>query len=144
MGTTRKSILVRRPVDEVAKSATDPGMVLPALGALGRVLCCDRHPDGSQEWDLFIIVGTIHVGGRVLIENPSWDTMVWRSLRGKRHHAHVEVAPAEDGATVTMAVTTEFTGTLSGPLTGLLAGPILGRYLDAILEQLRHRIEYGA
>jgi hypothetical protein len=143
MGTTSRSVLVRRPVEEVAKSATDPGVVLPALGALGRVSCLDRHPDGTQEWDLFVIVGTIHVGGRVLIENPSWDRMAWRSLRGKRHTARVDVAPADDGATITMSVTTEFAGALSGPLTGLLAGPILGRYLEATLEQLRHRIEYG-
>lgn len=143
MSTARGCVLIHRPVDEVAKVATDPSAVLPIIGALGRLSYLGRHPDGSQEWELFVIVGTIHVGGRVLVERPSPDTLVWRSLHGTRHDALIEVTPAEDGALVTVSITTEFAGTVTGPLTGLLARGILGRQIEAGLQRLRHHIEYG-
>jgi hypothetical protein len=144
MGTVTRSALVRRPVDEVAKVAIDPDVVFPIMGAFGRFDLITRNPDGSQEWDLHIDVGTIHVGSRIRVEPPSEYTLVWRWLRGTRHHAHIEVSPAEDGATVTMAVTIQFAGFLAGWITGRLAQGILGRRIAAGLQQLRHHIEYGA
>jgi hypothetical protein len=144
MGTVTRSALVRRPVDEVAKVAIDPDVVFPIMDAFGRFDLITRNPDGSQEWDLHIDVGTIHVGSRIRVEPPSDHTLVWRWLRGSRHHAHIEVSQAEDGATVTMAVTIQFAGFLAGWITGILAQGILGRRIEAGLQQLRHHIEYGA
>ena len=43
-------------------SAPDP------VATGGRFDLIERHPDGSQQWDLYLRVGTIHVGGRVLVE----------------------------------------------------------------------------
>jgi hypothetical protein len=144
MGTVTRSASVRRPVDEVAKVAIDPDVVFPIMGDFGRFDLITRNPDGSQEWDLHIDVGTIHVGSRIRVEPPSDHTLVWRWLRGTRHHAHIEVSQAEDGATVTMAVTIQFAGFLAGWITGILAQGILGRRIEAGLQQLRHHIEYDA
>lgn len=143
MSTARRSVRIRRPVDEVAKLATDPDVVLPIVGGFGRARRVAGNPDGSQEWELFLVVGTIHVGGRVLVERPSGDAMVWQSLRGTRHQARIEVAEADGGAVVTMSITPEFAGTLTGPLTGVLARGILDRYIEAGMQQLRHHIEFG-
>ena len=143
MGTVTRSVLVRRPVDEVAKVAIDPDVVFPILGDFGKFNLITRYPDGSQEWDLHIDVGTIHVGSRIRVEPPSEYTLVWRWLRGTRHQAHIEVSSAEDGTTVTMAVTLQFAGLVAGWITGRLAQGILGRRMAAGLQQLRHHIEYG-
>ena len=142
MGTVTKSALVRGPVDEVAKVTTDPGVVFPIVGAFGRFDLIARHPDGSEEWDLYIDVGTIHVGSRIRVEPPSGYTLVWRWLRGTRHTGRIELSPAEGGTTVTMSVTIEFAGFLAGWITGFLAQGILGRRIEAGLEQLRHHVEF--
>lgn len=143
MSTADRTILIRRPVDEVAKLATDPAVILPIIGGFGRFAHIGDNPDGSQCWELFIVVGTIHVGGQVLIEAPAGDTLSWHSLRGTRHTARIEVTPDPIGAAVTMSVSAEFAGALTGRLTGILARGILNRYIEAGLEQLRHHIEYG-
>lgn len=143
MGAVKRSVLVRRPITEVAKRATDPDVVLPIIGGFGRFDRIARNPDESQEWDLYLEVGTIHVGGRVLVEPPSGYTMVWTSQRGTKHNARIEVAAVEDGALVTMSISVQFAGLVAGWATGLLANGILGRHIEAGLEQLRHHIEYG-
>jgi carbon monoxide dehydrogenase subunit G len=144
MGTVTRTASVRRPVDEVAKVAVDPDVVFPIMGAFGTFDPITRNSDGSQEWALHIDVGTIHVGSRIRVEPPTEHTLVWRWLQGTRHHAHIDVSPAGDGATVTMSVTLQFAGFLAGWITGTLAQGILGRRIEAGLQQLRHHIEYGA
>ncbi len=144
MGTVTRSTAVQASVDKVAKVATDPDVVFPIMGAFGRFDCIDRRPDGSQEWDLYLDVGTIHAGGRVLVESPSENSLVWQSVRGIQHKAHIEVSPTTNGATVTMTISVEFAGRLlAGWVTGLLADGILARHIEAGLQQMRHRIEYG-
>lgn len=139
-----KSVLVGRPVDAVAKAATDPEVVLPIIVGFGWFDLLSRNPDGSQVWDLYLEVGTIHVGGRVLVEPPSESSVSWRSRRGVRHTARIAVSPAEHGALVTMSVRVEFAGRVTGWITGVLANGILGRHIEAGLEQLRHHIEYDS
>lgn len=143
MSRVVKSVFVARPVDTVTKVATTPEVVLPIMAGFGRFDLLSRHPDGSQEWDLYLNVGTIHVGGRVLVDPPTESAVAWRSCRGARHTARIEVAAADGGAVVTMSITVEFAGLLTGRLTGVLADPIVGRHIEAGLEQLRHHIEYG-
>ena len=41
-----RSIVVRRPVDEVAATATDPRVVLPIVGGLGRFSELSTDEDG--------------------------------------------------------------------------------------------------
>jgi hypothetical protein len=84
------------------------------------------------------------VGSRIRVEPPSEHALDWRWIRGTRHHARVELSPAEGGTTVTMSVTIQFAGFLAGRMIGALAQGILGRRMEAGLQQLRHHIEYGA
>lgn len=143
MGAVTRSVLIHRPVAEVAKVALDPDVVLPTMGAFGRFDLIEHNTDGSQQWDLYLRVGTIHVGGRVLVEPPSDHALIWSAVRGTRQNARIAVAPADDGTLVTMSVTTEFAGMATGWLTSMFADGIVGRHMEAGLQQLRHHIEYG-
>lgn len=143
MATISRSVRVHRNIDEVAAVATDPDVVLPIIGSFGRCKRVALNPDGSQEWDLYIAVRTIHVGGRVRVERSSSHVLAWRSQIGKRHTGQTEVTPAGDSAVVTMSITTKFAGMFAGWLTERLAGGILARNMEAGLQQLRHAIEYG-
>lgn len=143
MGAVTRSVLIRRSIDEVAKVAVDAEVVLPIIGGFGRFDLIARHPDGSQEWDLYLNVGTIHVGGRVLVDPPDGSSLTWTSQRGTHQRGRIELAAVEAGTVVTMSVTAEFAGILTGWLTGVFANGILGRHIEAGLQQLRHHVEYG-
>jgi carbon monoxide dehydrogenase subunit G len=139
-----ESVVVRRPVAEVARFATDPEVVLPLMGGFGRFAHIRDYPDGSQEWDLFLDVGSIHVGGRVLVGATDDHTLEWQALRGTRHHARLEVTEEEGvGARITTTMTAEFAGLLAAAVTNQLARGILRRHLQAGLQHLRHQLEYG-
>jgi len=143
MGTVTRSVLIHRPVDEVAKVAMDPEVVFPIVDAFGKFDFVSRNPDDSQEWDLRVDVGTIHVGSRIVVEPRSEHLLAWHWVRGTRHRARIELSPVQDGTMVTMSMTIEFAGMLAGWVTGLLAQGILGRRMIAGLERLRHHVEYG-
>lgn len=144
MGAVTRSVLIRGAFNDVAKVATDPDVVFPIIGGFGRFDFIEQNGDGTQEWDLYLDVGTIHVGGRVLVEQPSERVLIWHSLRGTHHLARIEVLPAGDGAKVSMMISVELAGgLLTGWVTTFLAEGILARHLEAGLQQLRHRIEYG-
>ena len=143
MAAVSRSVLVRRCVDDVAKVVVNPEVVLPIIGGFGRFDLISRNPDGSQEWDLYLKVGTIHVGGRVLVEPPSQTSLVWASQRGTHQQGRIEVAPDGDETVVTMSVAAEFAGALTGWLTSLFADGIVGRHIEAGLQQLRHHVEFG-
>ncbi len=143
MGQVQRSVLVHRPVDEVAKFALNPDVVLPTIGGFGRFAFKGQTGEGGQEWDLYLRVGTVHVGGRVLVDPPTDTELCWRSVRGTRHTVRIEVAPEGAASRVTMTVTARFAGMITGRLTWAFADGILGRHLEAGLQQLRHRIEYG-
>lgn len=145
MGSTTRSIQIRGDFDEIAKAATDPDVVFPIMGGFGRFDLIDRYADGTQEWDLYLDVGSIHVGGRVAVDAPRANTLTWRSIRGTHHSARLEVSPADDGALVAMTITVELAGRLvMGWIAQFMADGILGRHIEAGLQQLRHRIEYGS
>lgn len=136
--TVTESIVVRRSVDEVAAEVTNPEVVLPVMGGFGRF-----RKLGELEWDLYLDVGSIHVGGRVLLE-PGETSLGWQSVRGTVHRALIAVTPAEDGhSRVTMTLTLEFAGLVTGRLAELLARGIARRHLQAGLQQLRHHVEFG-
>jgi carbon monoxide dehydrogenase subunit G len=140
--TARESVVVRRPFDVVAKVATDPGVMLPLVAGLGRFDFIGRADDGTEEWDMFLDIGAIHVGGRVrVVSDP--PTMTWRSVRGTRHSMRVEVTEHPHGAEVSMAMTVQLGGLVMGRLAERLARGIAGRHLVAGLEQLRHHLEFG-
>ncbi|KAA1417756.1 hypothetical protein F0U44_15815 [Nocardioides humilatus] len=140
--TARETVVVRRPYDVVAKVATDPGVMLPLVAGLGRFQFIRDAGDGTEEWDMFLDIGAIHVGGRVQVVSES-STMRWHSLRGTRHSMLVEVSDHPAGAEVSMAMTVQLGGLVMGRLAERLARSIAGRHLIAGLEQLRHHLEYG-
>lgn len=145
MGSTTRSIRIRGDFAEIAKAATDPDVVFPIMGGFGRFELIARYSDGTQEWDLYLDVGSIHVGGRVAVDAPGAETLTWRSIRGTHHSARLAVSPSGDGALVVMTITVELAGRLVvGWVAQFLADGILGRHIEAGLQQLRHQIEYGS
>ncbi|MGN6162520.1 MAG: hypothetical protein ACTHOG_12565 [Marmoricola sp.] len=137
-----ESILVRRPLEVVAPVATDPHSVLPLVGGWGRFEMIEERPDGTEEWDLFLDVGTLHVGGRVLVEH-SGTTLSWRALRGTRHTAELLVTAVDDATTqITATMTVEFDGMVAAAITSRLARGIVSRHLQAGLQELRHYLEF--
>lgn len=139
--TATESVVVRRSFDMVAKVATDPGVLLPLVAGLGRFEFIRRDADGSEQWDMFLDIGAIHVGGRVRVVSDA-PTLTWKSVRGTRHAMQVEVTDHPDGAQVTMAMTVQLGGLIMGRAAELLARGIAGRHLAAGLEQLRHHLEF--
>lgn len=140
--TASQSIVVRRPYDLVAKVATEPGVLLPLVAGIGRFQFIAANDDGTEEWDMFLDIGAVHVGGRVHVV-PDPPRLSWRSVRGTRHSMEVEVAEHPDGAQVSMTITVQLGGALFGRLAEALAKNIAGRHLVAGLEQLRHHLEFG-
>ena len=141
--TATESVVVRRPLEEVAKVATDPGVLLPLVAGLGRFDFIERSPDGTEEWDMFLDIGAVHVGGRVhVVSSP--PTLSWQSVRGTRHSMKVEVTEHPEGAEVTMAMTVRLGGLVLGRVAEILAKSIAGRHLVAGLEQLRHHLEFDS
>lgn len=140
--TATRSIVVRRPFDVVAKVATDPGVLLPLVAGLGRFEFIAADDDGTEEWDMFLDIGAVHVGGRVHVE-PATPRLSWHSVRGTRHAMEVKVTEHPDGARVTMSMTVRLGGLVLGRMAEVLARGIAGRHLVAGLEQVRHHLEFG-
>ncbi|MEZ0578959.1 hypothetical protein [Nocardioides sp. MH1] len=140
--TATERIVVRRPLDVVAKVATDPGVMLPLVAGLGRFEFIERVADRIELWDMFLDIGAIHVGGRVEVVSDA-TSMRWHSVRGTRHSMLVEVVEHPDGAEVSMAMTVQLGGLVMGRLAERMARGIAGRHLVAGLEQLRHHLEFG-
>ena len=138
----RRSITIRRPVDEVAIIATDPRVVLPIIGGLGRFKELATDADGLGEWDLFIDIGSVHVGGRVVVERPEPRRLTWHAIRGTRHQLVLTVAEEGDDARVTIVMSLQLAGLVLGWVAETLARGIMARHLDAGLQQLRHHIEF--
>lgn len=141
--TVRRSITIRRPVDEVAAIATDPRVVLPIIGGLGRFKELATDADGLGEWDLFIDIGSVHVGGRVVVERPEPRRLTWNAIRGTRHQLALTVDEQGDNARVTIAMSLQLAGLVLGWVAETLARGIMARHLDAGLQQLRHHVEFG-
>ena len=140
--TVTESVVVRRMVHEIAKSATDPDVVLPLMGGLGRFQHIDTHDDGTQHWDVFLDIGSLHVGGRVEVRSAGEHSLVWSSTRGTRHDARIDISAQGDDSVITMELTVEFAGAITGRVTELLSRGIVGRHLQAGLQQLRHHLEF--
>lgn len=140
-----ESVVVRRPLAEVAGTATDPHVILPLMGGLGRFRFITSEPDGRELWDVFLDVGSIHIGGRVEVPLPEPTLLTWASVRGTRHSCRLEVV--DEGAQTRLDLTMSLDlagGLLAARLAGFLAGGIMRRHLQAGLEQLRHHLEYDA
>lgn len=138
---------VRRPAEVVAAVATDPSLLFPLMPGFGRFAPVGPGSrEDTEEWDVFLDVGTYNVGGRVEISRPDARTLRWSSLRGTRNDftLHVEPDPEHvDRCTLTMTMGFSLSGLLVARIAALLARGIVVRHLEAGLEQLRHHLEYG-
>ncbi len=144
MATMTRSITVRRPVDEVAAVLADPAAVMAAVGTLGRTARTGDAADGSPQWAVFMVLGTMYVGGTVQIDEVGDRVLAWHAVSGFRHRARFTVAA--DGADSVITVQFDFVigGAVTGYLTARLVSGYVARSADAVLEALRHRIEFGA
>lgn len=147
--TTRvvRSIHVRRPPDEVAAFVTDPHQVLPVVPGFARFAFVDKHSvgatTGGEEWDVFLEIGTLHVGGRVEVSRPSDHRLAWESDRGTRHRFALTVEPDGDASELVMELEYSLSGLLMARISELLAKGIVTRHLEAGLEEIRHHLEHG-
>ena len=138
-----RSVTVRRPHEEVAAFVTDPHRVLEVIPGFARFAYVGEGPGPTDEvWDVFLDVGTLHVGGRVLVSHPSASRLEWHSQRGTTHSFSMTVEPLGEHSRLTMTLAYTFTGWVSARVTELVARGIAARHLDAGLEQIRHLLEH--
>lgn len=145
--TVTEFIRIRRPAAEVAALATDPHQLAPLLTGLGRFQPATDHQAGRDEWDVFLEVGTLQIGGRVATHKKDARSLSWHSRRGTRHEFSLAVAPDptdEQASVVTMSLAFEFAGPFLARIAERLGGGIARRHLVASLEQLRHHLEFEA
>jgi hypothetical protein len=140
--SVRRSITIRRPVDRVAAIATDPNVVLPIIGGLGRFKQLDTDAQGLGEWDVFIDVGSIHVGGRVVVERPGPLQLRWHATRGTRHQLELTVFEHGEESEVAIVMSLQLAGFVLGRVAETLARGIMARHIEAGLQQLRHHVEF--
>ncbi len=140
-----RAINVRRPYAEVAQFVTDAHSVLQVIPGFARfsyIGDSDADPE-AQEWDVFLEVSTLHVGGRVLVTKPSPNRLEWRSLRGTDQRFTIEVEPLGDETRLTMSMSYGLSGLVISRISELLARGLVTRHVEAGLQQVRHHLEYG-
>jgi carbon monoxide dehydrogenase subunit G len=138
-----RAINVRRPYDEVAAFVTDPAQALAAIPGFARFSPQGPGEDGGEEWDVFLEITTFHVGGRVLITTPSPNRIEWTPLRGTSTWFNMTVEPVGEHARLTMEMEYTLNGLLLARVTELLVKGAVSRHLEAGLQEMRHRLEYG-
>jgi carbon monoxide dehydrogenase subunit G len=138
-----RAINVRRPYAEVAAFVTDPAQSLAAIPGFARFAHQGPGESGGEEWDVFLEVGTFHVGGRVLITTPSPNRIQWSPLRGTASHFAMMVEPLGEHARLTMEMEYSLNGLLLARITELLVKGAVSRHLEAGLQEMRHQLEYG-
>ena len=132
---------IRRPPDRVGAFVGDPHRFIPVLATSGR---CEYIGDSGEDqlWDVFLLSGTIFLGGRVLVSHHNIDGLRWRSVRGTRHSFEASVEGDGHASRVSFALTYSLTGLGIARLSEFVGRGIVGRNLEAAAEELRHRLEF--
>lgn len=132
---------IRRPLEEVGAFVADPHQFIPVLATIGR---CEYLEDSGDDqlWDVFLVSGTLHLGGRVLVTHTQNRQLSWRSLRGTRHTFTAVADGDGHGCRVTVAMTYSLTGLGIARLSEVIGRGIVARNLQAAVEELRHRLEF--
>jgi hypothetical protein len=132
---------IRRPFEEVSAFVADPHRFIPVLATVGR---CQYIGDSDQGqlWDVFLVSGTLHLGGRVLVTHTEDGRLSWRSRRGTRHRFEGRGERDGDACRVTLALTYSLTGIVIARFNELIGRGIVARNLEAAAEELRHRLEF--
>ena len=132
---------IRRPADQVGAFVADPHRFIPVLATVGRCEFIEESGD-DEIWDVFLVSGTIHLGGRVLVWRNGNEGLCWRSLSGTRHSFEARVQGDGHTSRVTVALTYSLTGLGIARLSEFIGRGIVGRNLQAATEDLRHRLEF--
>jgi hypothetical protein len=132
---------IRCPADKVSAVVTDPHSLLCEIETLSRCRFVEPENDGEL-WDIYLDSGTVHLGGRVLITPPEKNRLSWKSVRGTRHSFEALVTPDGDGSLLTITLTFSITGLAIAWITEMIGRGLVGRNLEAIAEEIRHRIEF--
>jgi carbon monoxide dehydrogenase subunit G len=139
-----RAITIRRPHDEVSEFVTDPHRLFEVIPGFARFSFVGKGDvEGEEEWDVFLEVGTLHIGGRVLVQKPSVNRLEWQAERGTRHSFSFNVEPLGEHTRATMTLEYSFAGLLVARVTEVLGRGIAARHLEAGLEELRHLLEHG-
>lgn len=142
--TATVTATVARPRDLVSAIATDPQRVLPLISGFGRFrFLGGLEETGHEEWEVFLDVGTLHIGGAVDVDRTADHHLAWTARRGTRHTFDLLVEP--DGAErslVTMTMTIALSGLVMSRIAEQFARGIMHRHLEAAIQQLRHHLEW--
>lgn len=144
MTTTAKATArIDRPVREVERFATDPRLCLPLMSGFGRFRHLGDLPENHhQEWEVFLQVGSLQIGGAVDVDLTRRRHLMWSSLRGTRHRFDLAVEPVNGQTLLTLELTLSLRGLLMSRIAERLARNIMGRHLEAAAQELRHHIEW--
>jgi hypothetical protein len=142
--TVTVSKRIRRPTEEVAAFVADPHRLIPVVTTVGRCeyIGSEDQDDHDQLWDVFLVSGTLHLGGRVRVTRDGSSGLRWRSLRGTRHSLEARVDGGEQACRVIVSLTFSLTGLGIARLSELIGRGIVARNLQAATEELRHRLEF--
>ncbi len=132
---------IRCPADEASAVVTDPRRLLSKIETLSRCRFVETDPDGEL-WDVYLDSGTVHLGGRVLITTPEENRLHWKSVRGTRHSFEAVVEPDGEGSLLTMTLTFTITGLAIAWISERIGRGLVTRNLEAIAEEVRHRLEF--
>ncbi|MFH5207994.1 hypothetical protein ACHIPZ_07180 [Antrihabitans sp. NCIMB 15449] len=132
---------VRRDADVAGAFLSDPHQVLPLITGLGRWRFVRDTADG-EEWDVFLDVGAIQVGGRVLVTKSDGAGLSWQTIRGTHHAFEATLASDGDDSILTLTATYTLSGLVLAWVSELLGRGIVQRHLEAAAEEIRHHLEY--
>ncbi len=141
--TTTATTIIDRPIAQVERFITDPRKCLPLMSGFGRFRFVEELPEKNhQEWDVFLQVGSLQVGGAVDVDLNRSRHLQWTSLRGTNHSFDLAVEPVNGQTLLTMQMTLSLRGLLMSKIAERLARNIMGRHLEAGVQELRHHLEW--
>ncbi|WP_182347839.1 hypothetical protein [Tomitella gaofuii] len=143
MSSMTRSVTVHRPLSASSAVLARPDEVMAVIADLGRTARVEDAGDGAEQWEVFILLGTMYVGGRVRIGQAGDGVLAWHSESGFHHHARFEAVADGDLSAIRLHFDFRIDGVFTGWLAARLVHGYIGRFADAVLESLRHRIEFG-
>ncbi|GAA4815250.1 SRPBCC family protein [Tomitella cavernea] len=143
MSSMTRSVTVHRPLPATEAVLACPDEVMAVIADLGRTARVEDTGGDAEHWEVFILLGTMYVGGRVRIEEAGDGVLAWHSESGFHHRARFEAVADGDDTLIRLHVDFRIDGVFTGWLAATLVQGYIGRFADAVLESLRHRIEYG-
>ena len=138
------SVRVRRSAPDIAAFVTDPHRSLPLMSGMARLgFIRELEERGHEEWQIFLSVGSLQLGGAADVDRSQADRLTWRSIRGTRNTFEMVVSPVDgETAELTMRMQVSLAGLLMSRIAEFAAKGIMQRHLEAGLQELRHHLEF--